>query len=118
MTLTKISMPDALRIEKVRREGVEIGDLLKHDDFASLGSELETVFRDGYQVKFLTINGAKNLLRIKFDQEADLDYTETENGLSGISMDEAQVEALRPILSDNCRLEQETGGSYQIIWAD
>lgn len=118
MTLTKISMPDAIRIEKVRRDGVEIGDLLKNDDFASLGSDLEAVFRDGYQVKFLTINGAKNLLRIKFDQEADLDYTETEHGLSGISMDEAQVEAFRPILSDNCRLEQEPSGSYQILWAE
>ncbi|WP_341962475.1 hypothetical protein NM897_04630 [Planococcus maritimus] len=118
MTLTKISMPLAIRIETVRRRGAEIGDLLGSDEFASLGSDLESVFRDGYQVKFLTINGAKNLLRLKFDQEADLDYTETERGLSGISVDEAQVEALRPILSDNCRLEQETGGSYQIIWAD
>ncbi|RAZ69191.1 hypothetical protein [Planococcus maitriensis] len=117
MTLTKISMPDAIRIEKARREGVEIGELLKNDNFASLGSELEAIFRDGYQVKFLTINGAKNLLRLKFGQEADLDYTETEQGLSGIMLDEAQAETFRQLLSDNCRLEQETGGSYRILWA-
>ncbi|ANU20515.1 hypothetical protein BBI15_09950 [Planococcus plakortidis] len=117
MTLIKISMPDAIRIEKARRDGVEIGELLKHENFASLGTDLETVFRDGYQVKFLTVNGAKNLLRIKFGQEADLDYTETEQGLSGLALDEAQAESFRQILSDNCRLEQEAGGSYRVIWA-
>lgn len=117
MSLTKISMPDAIRIETVRRKGVEIGELLGSDDFAALGSELETVFRDGYQVKFLTINGAKNLLRLKFDQEADLDYSETEQGLTGISLTEEQAETFVRMLSDNCYLEQEPGGTYRILWA-
>lgn len=117
MTLTKISMPDAIRIEKIRRNGTEIGELLGNDNFAALGSELQSVFRDGYQIKFVTVNGLKNLLRIKFGKEAGSDFTETEQGLVGITLTDEEAAAVRQMLSPNCLFERETEETYKVLWS-
>lgn len=116
MTLTQISMPDAIRIEKIWRNGTEIGELLGNDKFAALGSELQSVFRDGYQIKFVTVNGLKNLLRIKFGKEAGRDFTETEEGLVGIVLTDEEAAAVRQMLSPNCLFEEETEGTFRVLW--
>lgn len=125
MAVHTITLQAAYMIENLRKHGVsnkeliEINDQsierwndLKLDfDFNVLKELAETdqdaystIVRDGYQVKFLTINGLINLIQLKFDKKRDIDFTVHEDGISNLELDENQYSKLRQFLSQNWKV--------------
>lgn len=125
MAVHTITLQAAYMIENLRKHGVsnkeliEINDQsierwndLKLDfDFNVLKELAETdqdaystIVRDGYQVKFLTINGLINLIQLKFDKKRDADFTVHEDGISNLELDENQYSKLRQFLSQNWKV--------------
>lgn len=125
MAVHTITLQAAYMIENLRKHGVsnkeliEINDQsierwndLKLDfDFNVLKELAETdqdaystIVRDGYQVKFLTINGLINLIQLKFDKKRDVDFTVHEDGISNLELDENQYSKLRQFLSQNWKV--------------
>lgn len=122
MEHNKISLPIAIMIETLRHNGVSNQELIKkvaakdisewesfntNFDFHMLISQFEnsdftSIIHDGYQIKFITINGLQNLLHFKFNLLKDLDYKLTENGISDLTLDPQQFAILKQMLSPNC----------------
>lgn len=123
MGVNKISLPTAYMIETLRSNSVSNQELLEqiekkdvsvwadiHSPFdfnalVTLADEDKDFFRsvieDGYQVKFVTINGLQRLLELKFGKLPDRDFTLNENGIDHLQMDEEQLLLLKQILSNN-----------------
>ena len=70
----------------------------------------ETAFReaytDRYTVKYVTIKGVTSLLRIKFGIKVE-QYIELENGVNGLTVDEATEQEIRTMLSSNWTVTRE-----------
>ncbi|AKG73042.1 hypothetical protein [Salinicoccus halodurans] len=103
-------------IEKVRNNEIEdfkaVDDHMDYDGLFELEAEdfLGNILEKGYQVKFLTINGLTNLIRMKYGKEADSDYR-----LSGFVVSELQLEAeerrdLETMLSSNWKFSESENG--------
>ncbi|AKF92974.1 hypothetical protein [Brevibacillus laterosporus] len=123
MSLVKLSQNEALMIEVLRAEGVtdeELLDALKKEDISDFQqcsddfdfshlldfsrqnwNELEQAVREGYQIKFNTINGIKYLIFVRLNQVADRDYQNKGDYLSEIKLKEAEVIWLQSVLSKN-----------------
>lgn len=130
METNKITMMEAYRIEALRSNGisneeiieqleskeVDFGDRVEPDmDFSGIISLYEKspqtfkgILEDGYTVKFITMNGLQNLLKMKFDIIKDRDYELVEHGISRLSIDESTFAALKQMLGKNCRIEELT----------
>ncbi|MCR2823684.1 hypothetical protein [Lederbergia panacisoli] len=87
METIRISLPTAFMIETLRANGITdeqiLNQIKKKDispwrkiettfDFQELINlstviDFQSIIKNGYSVKFMTINGLKNLLRLKFD---------------------------------------------------
>ena len=67
-------------------------------------SDFTSIIHDGYQIKFVTINGLQNLLRLKFNLLKDVDYNLIENGISGLTLDQQQFAIFKQMLSTNCTI--------------
>ncbi|WP_438311988.1 hypothetical protein [Sporosarcina sp. FA9] len=128
METNKITMMEAYRIEALRSKGisndeiivqldskeVDFGDRVEPDmDFSGLISLYEQspqtfkeILEDGYTVKFITMNGLQNLLKMKFDIIKDRDYELVEHGVSQLSIDMTTYTALKQMLGKNCRIEE------------
>ncbi|MBS4197802.1 hypothetical protein [Lederbergia citri] len=124
METLKISLPIAIMLETLRDNGVTdeqiITQIDKKDvspwqkvdttfDFQELinlstNSEFESILTNGYSVKFMTINGLKNLLRLKFNKIQDQDYQQNEKGITDLILTEQELSTLRQMLSKNCVL--------------
>lgn len=125
MAVHTITLQAAYMIENLRKhdvsnkELIEINDQsierwndLKLDfDFNVLKELAETdqdaystIVRDGYQVKFLTINGLINLIQLKFDKKRDVDFTVHEDGISNLELDENQYSRVKQLLSQNWKV--------------
>ena len=70
-------------------------------------SQFERAFQGDYKVKFLTINGLRNILRLRFGI-AENGYTllEQGNGLANIEASEEMERQIRAILSKNWKVER------------
>lgn len=70
-------------------------------------SQFEQAFQGNYKVKFLTINGLRNILRLRFGI-AENGYTllEQGNGLTNIKASEEMERKIRAILSKNWKVER------------
>lgn len=119
----KISMMDAYMIETLRSNDTsneEIVTLLEEKDSSSWKSlydkfdfsELITLYerdkqtfksilQDGYKIKFLTMNGLKNLLKMKFNKIAEQDYQITDTGIQHLEIEVQSFSALEQLLSVN-----------------
>lgn len=128
METNKITMMEAYRIEALRSNDisndeiieqlnskeVDFGDRVEPDmDFSGILSLYEqnpqtfkSILEDGYSVKFITMNGLQNLLKMKFDIIKDRDYELVEHGISRLSIDEMTYTALKQMLGKNCRIEE------------
>lgn len=125
MVAHKITLQAAYMIENLRKHGVSNKELIEINDqsierwndlnldfdFNVLKELAETdqdaystIVRDGYQVKFLTINGLINLIQLKFDKKRDVDFTVHEDGISNLELDENQYSKLRQFLSQNWKV--------------
>lgn len=136
MELVKIPLPVAYMVETLRCNGVTNEDILAqiekkdvspwnqiHDrfDFTKLlqiAEEDMEAFRsllyDGYTVKFITIRGLQNLLKLRFNLLADEDYELTETGIANLRIKPDQLAILRQMLSPNCVLHENEDDTISI----
>lgn len=128
--MESITLMEAYAIETLRGNGVDNDTIIKNikanelEDFKAIkenmdfdalvelskNADFDSIVKDGYKVKFLTFNGLKNLIKMKFGKFADEDYQVDEFTISGLDLDESQIKDLTNVLSSNWRLSEEAGG--------
>ena len=123
MTGNSITLPTAYMIETLRSNGASDNEILTNIEQknSSLWEELESSFdynnlielyeqdsdafksiiHDGYTIKFVTIRGLQNLLKLKFDKIAERDYQLTDKGINQLKIDNQQLTEIKQILSIN-----------------
>ena len=103
-------------IENIKANNLEEFKAVKENmDFDALvelskNADFETIVNDGYKVKFLTFNGLKNLIKMKFGKFADEDYQVDDFVISGLELDKNQQKDLENMLSANWTMSSEAGG--------
>ncbi|WFR61387.1 hypothetical protein P9222_23450 [Paenibacillus amylolyticus] len=122
MNRTQLSIPVGLLVENVltsglpgdkiiewlqRRDYSQLLPLVKESamDFderlqtaADIGDDWEKAIRQGYEFKFLHINGLKRLLDFRFDRKLDRDYVQDELSLRHIYLTTHEIELLQSII--------------------
>jgi len=69
--------------------------------------EMEQAFAGNYKVKFVTINGLKNLLRMRFQISDDqYELLPEGNGLQSLQIDPITEQQIRGMLSSNWKVER------------
>ncbi|WP_449536326.1 hypothetical protein [Ferdinandcohnia sp. Marseille-Q9671] len=128
MALLRISLMDAYMIETLRSYGISNQEILaqvKQKDVHSwknINSDIDfnellkladlnlddfqSILLRGYQVKFVTFNGMKNLIKLRFGKVPDIDYELVENGIKNLSLQEEQLHILKQMLSPNWKIEE------------
>lgn len=122
-----ISMMEAYGIELLKANGITYEQLsqqfsenntaiLKEEsfDFSVLKALFDAdqqafaqAYAGNYSVKFLTINGLRNILRMRFGIEPEAYETlEAGNGLSGVPATEEIEKQLRNFMSSNWKVER------------
>ena len=103
-------------IENIKANNLEEFKAVKENmDFDALvelskNADFEAIVNDGYKVKFLTFNGLKNLIKMKFGKFADEDYQVDDFVISGLELDKNQQQDLENMLSANWTLSGEASG--------
>ncbi|MEO4055191.1 hypothetical protein [Solibacillus sp. CAU 1738] len=69
-------------------------------------TELKEAYTNTYTVKFLTINGLKNILRLRYGLNEE-NYDVQEFGLYGITVDTDTEKAISSILSSNWKITRD-----------
>lgn len=137
MTTYKISLMEAYLIETLRNNGVSNEEIVsklrtgnvevwqelhEHFDFNELLplatrdiDRFKEMLDQGYQVKFVTFNGLKNLLRMRFGKEQDEDYELMEKGIHNLVLEQGQLETVKQMLSGNWVLEEVKDGLEYIV---
>lgn len=137
MTAYKISLMDAYLIETLRNNGVTNEEIIskvkagnvetwqelhKQFDFGELLKlanndieQFQVILEQGYQVKFITFNGLKNLLRMRFGKEQDKDYELKEKGISNLVLEYEQLVQVKQMLSGNWVLKEIENESVFIV---
>ncbi|CAH1210044.1 hypothetical protein [Paenibacillus sp. JJ-223] len=122
MSLTQLSIPVGLLVENVLTSGEPIEviiDCLRRRDFdpllpkikepamdleprldtaAEIGENWEKAIREGYEFKFLHINGVKRLLDFRFDRKVDRDFVETGLSLQHVRLTREEIGVLRTLV--------------------
>ena len=133
METNKISMREAFLIETLRSNGVSNEDILAkleqgdvqnwettypNNEFSALiklyeedKTAFQSILLDGYSVKFVTMNGLKNLLRMKYNLLEERDYVQTENGIAQLKIEEPQYTSLKQLLSINWTIHEHANES-------
>lgn len=122
-----ISMMEAYGIELLKSNGIPYEQVSQqfsenkidlqieeNFDFAVLktlfdtdGKAFEQAYTGNYTVKFLTINGLRNLLRMRFGIQVDVYETlEAGNGLSGVPATAETEQQLRLLVSSNWKVDR------------
>lgn len=120
----KLTMKEAVLLESLRSNGVSNQELLNTLDSRSweetLSPEYETLLNiylqdkerfielleDGYSVKFITLNGLKNILKMKFNKLENDDYKMVDNTFELLELNSQQLSTLRQLLSINWVIEE------------
>ncbi|WP_017547698.1 hypothetical protein [Salinicoccus carnicancri] len=115
-TLRSTGYTNETILEKVRND--EMADFKSADssmDYSGL-CELESenflgnILEEGYQVKFLTINGLTNLIRMKYGKKEDEDYRLEGFKVSGLELDDKEADELGNLLSTNWEIDKSRRG--------
>ncbi|MFD2760275.1 hypothetical protein [Lentibacillus juripiscarius] len=128
MEQNKISLMEAYMIETLRSNGISDDELLTQinrkdispwkdlstqfdfSELIKLSEQDEEAFKsiimDGYKIKFVTFKGLQNLLKLKFNMIQEKDYTLTDKGLTGLTMNDEQLNMLRQMLSSNWSIDE------------
>ena len=123
MEIYKITLMEAYLIETLRSNGVSTDEILdqvrqqdispwekvnSNFDFTGLINLYEqdpkvftSILSDGYTVKFITMKGLQNLLKMKFDKIEGRDFQLTDNGVSHLQVGKDVYPALKQMLSKN-----------------
>ena len=137
MELTKLSLPTVYKIETVRSKGVSNEELLAKIETGDVSSwseynsnfdfnelvelynnnpeEFKSIVENGYAVKFVTLPGLKNLLKLKYGMLEERDYQPTETGISGLQVDEDQYAAIKQMLSKNWKIEELASEGKKVL---
>lgn len=130
----RLSQNTAILLERARRYGFsdeqllgiirsgDVSELTKaneewftYDDFltyaAEHGEPLEQAVAEGYRITFNTMNGLKIWLETRFGIEEGADFTRGEGKYTGLTLSEADLEALRSALAANWVILEEEGAS-------
>lgn len=128
--MESITLMEAYAIETLRSNGISNEKIVKNvkekniEDFKAVkenmdfdalialndSANFESIINDGYKVKFLTFNGLKNLIKMKFGKFAEEDYQLEEFVISGLELSEQQQKDLENMLSANWTMENKAGG--------
>ncbi len=128
--MESITLMEAYAIETLRGNGISNDKIIENikandlDEFKAVkenmdfdalvelskNADFEAIVNDGYKVKFLTFNGLKNLIKMKFGKFADEDYQVDDFVITGLELDENQQKDLENMLSANWTLDSEAGG--------
>lgn len=133
----KISLMDAYMIETLRSNGISDEEILaqiergntkawqalnRHFDFQELVKLAETnmeafsqILSQGYQVKFVTFNGLKSLLWLRFGKEKETDYEVMETGIRNLTLDREQLLNLKEMLSGNWVIEELAAADDMVV---
>ncbi|WP_413409099.1 hypothetical protein [Paenibacillus amylolyticus] len=122
MSRTQLSIPVGLLVENVLTSGESkevIIECLQRRDYSRLlplvkesamdfderlqtaddiGDDWEKAIRQGYEFKFLHINGLKRLLDFRFDRKVDRDYVQDELSLKHIHLTSQEIELLQSLI--------------------
>src|SRR5690625_7495617 len=112
VTMRQITLMETYLIEILRSEGITNEEILTHVaerrvnefekyhesfDFTGLyvmEDYLAEILHEGYQVKFLTMPGLVNLLRLKYGKEHEKDYLKKKTAIEKITLYKAEKEEL------------------------
>lgn len=128
METPEITLSEAYMIENLRKQNVpdeaiinikdqdinSWNDLDERFDFIELKQLAEanknkftSIILEGYQVKFLTLNGLINLVQLKFNKERDVDFIVHDDGISNLVLDESDHPKIKQFLSQNWKMVEE-----------
>ncbi|NMI03763.1 hypothetical protein HF638_07225 [Paenibacillus sp. SZ31] len=131
MSRTQLSIPVGLLVENVLTSGVPgelIIEWLQRRDYskllplvkesamdfderlqtaADIGDDWEKAIRQGYEFKFLHINGLKRLLDFRFDRKVDRDYVQDELSLKHIHLTAQEIELLQSLIGRQWLVQAE-----------
>ena len=96
--ITKIAQKDIGFWENVK-PAYDFNELIKLYDQDP--QKFLSILSNGYTVKFITINGLHNLLKMKFDKIKDHDYQLTDSGISHLKIEQRIYPVLKQMLSKN-----------------
>lgn len=136
MTKPKLTLMEAYMVESLRSKGMSIEEIitLVEQEDADRLKEIEPRFdysvlvksaqmdlaafrsalSDGYEVKFVTFNGLKSLLRIRFGKEEERDYSLMETGVQGLRLTPSELEQFKDMLSSNWRVTSDGSGAIKV----
>ncbi|WP_462411473.1 hypothetical protein [Neobacillus sp. Marseille-QA0830] len=135
MEKIRLSMPVAFLIENCLTSGLPIEtiiDSLKNHQFSfikemvqdkdmdfqerfqtaeELGEKWEAAIRDGYELKWLHMNGLKKLLRYRFKKIAELDYVQDGLVISSLTLENPEYQLLSSMICRQWMILSETDRS-------
>lgn len=130
--MKQITLMEAYLIETLRSNGVTEKEILQavenreieifqkyneNFDFTglySLQEDLHKLLYEGYQVKFLTMPGLMNLLRMKHNKVQEKDFIKKETSITNLTLTSDEKEEIEKWLSANWTLNQ-TNDTYEIV---
>lgn len=96
--LTQLELKDLSFLEKLK-SNFDFNELLKLYEQDSY--TFKSILTDGYTVKFITMRGLQNLLKMKFDKINERDYQLVDNGISYLTIEKSDYPTLKQMLSKN-----------------
>lgn len=127
METQAITLMEAYIIENLRKNGISNDELIAINeqaieqwktvndsyDYAMLEAlsnenrdSFSSVIKDGYRVKFLTLNGLVNLLQLKLTKTRDTDFEVHDDGISKLVVTPDELKEIKQMLSVNWKIEQ------------
>lgn len=129
MTTPALSLWEAYQVETLRSKGLDNDTLLqalKEKDLKALvkvddsfdyqdlidaaDGNMETfqqAIQSGYTIKYLSIYGIKNLLKLKYDLEAGKDYEMSETRFDGLDLNKDQISEFQTLASSQWRVVEQ-----------
>jgi hypothetical protein len=98
---------------KVKEPAMDFAERLRTAE--EIGDDWEKALREGYEFKFLHINGLKRLLAFRFGKEAGRDYIQEDLSLRRLQLGPRDAETLRALIGRQWRVfEEEAFGEVGI----
>lgn len=130
MTTPALSLWEAYQLETLRSKGLtdetlltalkekdlkiltDTDDSYDYKELIEAAEDNEDSFQEavqsGYRVKFLSIYGIKNLLKLKYNLESDNDYTMSDNHFEGLLLTREQISEFQTLASSQWQVLEET----------
>lgn len=96
--LTRLEKKDIIFFESLK-SNFDFNELVKLHEQNPI--TFKSILLDGYTVKFITLKGLQNLLKIKFNKIDERDYKLLDNSISHLTIEEAYYPILKQMLSKN-----------------